>query len=77
MNQATAVVRSQRTQICDQAAEQLEKTISLYDFGVSLGILVADSYLRELLVNASASFHSRRFVDNSDNTEQSYWGQDQ
>jgi hypothetical protein len=57
------VVQSQRIRICDQAEQYLEKALSLYDFGVSLDILVADPHLRGLLEKASMTFNSQRFIN--------------
>jgi hypothetical protein len=60
VEQATTVVQSQRARICDQAEQHLQKVISLYEFGVSLDILVADSRLRNSLVIALKSFNVQR-----------------
>lgn len=68
--QATAVKQRQRIRICDRAVEHLENVISLYDFGLFLDILVADSYLRNLLINACTSLRNLRFLDISDTTDQ-------
>jgi hypothetical protein len=61
--ETAAIVQSQRARICDQAERHLEKVISLYDFGVSLDILVADPNLRILLVDASKNFNAQRSVE--------------
>ncbi|EED14568.1 hypothetical protein TSTA_040480 [Talaromyces stipitatus ATCC 10500] len=61
--ETAALVQSQRARICYQAERLLEKVISLYDFGVSLDILVADPNLRMLLVNASTNFNAQRSVE--------------
>ena len=61
--ETAALVQSQRARICDQAERLLEKVISLYDFGVSLDILVADQNLRMHLVNASTNFKAQRSVE--------------
>jgi hypothetical protein len=61
--ETATLVQSQRARICDQAERLLEKVISLYDFGVSLDILIADPNLRMLLVNASKNFNAQRSVE--------------
>ena len=61
--ETVALVQSQRARICDQAERLLEKVISLYDFGVSLDILVANPNLRIFLVEASKNFDSQRSIE--------------
>lgn len=74
--QAPDVKQNQRTRICNRAAEHLENVISLYDFGVFLDILAADSRLRNLLIHACTSFRNLRFADISDTTHQADWNQE-
>ncbi|KAH8702419.1 hypothetical protein BGW36DRAFT_459121 [Talaromyces proteolyticus] len=50
----------QRTQLCDQAEQLIEKALSVYDIGISLGVLVSNSRLRDLLIKTLDGFRAQR-----------------
>ncbi|OJJ75587.1 hypothetical protein ASPBRDRAFT_374165 [Aspergillus brasiliensis CBS 101740] len=63
LKQAQQLVQNQRTKLFDQAEQLLEKVESLYDVGISLGVLVENHRLRDLLRRAMDGFRSQRDLE--------------
>jgi hypothetical protein len=57
---AFSTLEKQRTELCSQAEQLIHKTISLYDIGLSLGILSSNPRLCHHLESASRDFCSLR-----------------
>lgn len=63
LEQAHQIVQYQRTKLCDQAEQLLKEVVSLYDIGTSLGVLVSNHHLRDLLRRTIDGFRSQRHLE--------------
>ncbi|RAH52204.1 hypothetical protein BO85DRAFT_454260 [Aspergillus piperis CBS 112811] len=67
---AHRIVQYQRAKLLYQTEQLLEKVESLYDVGISLGVLVDNNHLRDLIRRAIEGFRSQRGLETYNRAEE-------